>query len=156
MGTLASGSIQFSRETLFEKSYSKMHMWYYFGTLNEKILFAGVNPTNAGQTFAVCLVAFACAVFHEFMKYARQVYLFDPSIRNKSEWAAIFDVKWMLNCAAYFVQMFLSYSLMLLCMYFNVWLVLSVCLGMGVGRLFFGLIPVTGRVTDSAGEENQG
>merc|ERR1712110_520199 len=144
MGTLASGSIQFSRATIKQKKTPFiMHMYYYFGILNETILFGGVKPSNAGQTFAVCLVAFACAVLHEFMKYARQVWLFDPSIRNKSELAALLDVKWMLNCAAYFVQMFLSYSLMLLCMYFNVWLVIAVCLGMAVGRWLFGIIPVT-------------
>ena len=73
----------------------------------------------------------------------------------KTGLAAIFDGKWVINNALYVVQMFLSYSLMLVCMYFNVWLVFAVCFGMGVGRLMFGVIPNDGQV-GLVGEENRG
>ena len=132
-----------------------MHMQYYFGILNEKILFSFLYPQNAGQTFAVCLMAFAFAILHELMKYVRQVYFYDDAIKMKTGFAAIFDGKWVINNALYVVQMFLSYSLMLVCMYFNVWLVFAVCFGMGVGRLMFGVIPNDGQV-GLVGEENRG
>ena len=134
-----------------------MHMWYYFGTLHEKVLFSWLNPDNEAQTFAVCLMALAFAILHELMKYVRQVYFWDDAIRQKSGFSMLFDGKWLVNNLLYVVQMFLSYSLMLVCMYFNVWLVLSVCLGMGIGRLLFGIVPASGSVNVAVtGEENKG
>merc|ERR1712048_111553 len=133
-----------------------MHMWYYFGTLHEKVLFSWLNPDNAAQTFAVCLLAFAFAILHELLKYVRQVYFYNDEILKLEGTAAIFNPTWMINNGLYVVQMFLSYSLMLLCMYYNVWLVLAVCLGMGVGRLLFGIVPREGKVNDVVGQDNNG
>ena len=136
-------------------------MFFYFGNIAESILFKQLNPEthgsgpNGGKTFGICLLGLTLAILHEFLKFSRQNWFWNSNLPQNTILQGRFNSTWFLNSSLYFFQTFLSYSIMLMCMYFNVWLIASICLGFAFGKFFFGLIPSEGKVDIENGEVGQ-
>merc|ERR1712048_84993 len=124
-----------------ESTLTTMHMTYYWGVLHEAVVFEAWKPDTTGQTVGSCLIVMALAMLLEFIKYVRAVYLYDEKLTSSSTGAILTNVKHISSCLVYMLQMFLSYTLMLVCMLYNLWLVCSICIGFGLGRYLFGVLP---------------
>jgi len=112
-----------------------MHMTYYFGILNEAVVFEGLRPSNAGQTVGVCFLAIAMVFAAELIKYVRFKYLTTGHLTAETPYLkALFDFNHIMNCLLYGLQQFLLYTIMLMVMLYNVWLVMSICLGYVLAR----------------------
>lgn len=61
-------------------------------------------------------------------------------IRDKTYWERIFNMPHVIQSLLNFVQIIISYLLMLVFMNFNYWLCLSVILGLAFGYFFFGWV----------------
>ncbi|KAH8311463.1 hypothetical protein KR044_006481 [Drosophila immigrans] len=61
-------------------------------------------------------------------------------VREKTYWQRIFNSAHIIQSLLNFVQIIISYLLMLVFMNFNYWLCLSVVLGLALGYFFFGWI----------------
>jgi len=136
-----------------------MHMTYYWGVLHESIVFEAWKPDSTGQTVGSCFIVLAMAMLLEFIKYVRAVYLYDHQLSTVSTGAVLCSFKHIGNCLVYMLQMFLSYTLMLVCMLYNLWLVCSICIGFGLGRYLFGVLPEqhvnsSGRINNAVEEED--
>ncbi|XP_017873641.1 PREDICTED: high affinity copper uptake protein 1 [Drosophila arizonae] len=61
-------------------------------------------------------------------------------IRDKTYWQRIFNMPHIIQTLLNFIQLIISYLLMLVFMNFNYWLCLSVILGLAFGYFFFGYV----------------
>merc|ERR1712127_287283 len=106
-----------------------MHMTYYFGILNEAVVVPFWKPSNEMQTFATCLMAIALVFVLQLIKIIRINYL-DPKFTSSDNYTScLFNVTHLLNSILLFFQQFLSYTLMLAAMLYNMWLLMSICFG---------------------------
>ena len=104
-------------------------MTYYFGILNEAVVVSFWKPTNEIQTFATCLMAIALVFLLQLIKIVRALY-FTPNFSSQDSYGScLFNSKHLINSILLFFQQFLSYTLMLAAMLYNMWLLMSVCLG---------------------------
>ena len=110
-----------------------MHMSYYFGSLHELVVFPFWKPDNTAQTILTCFVAIILVILLQTIKIYRQKCLrlpdFDLSQTDASVSAILFDKNHLLSSFLLFLQHFLSYTLMLAAMLYNLWLILSICFG---------------------------
>ena len=133
-----------------------MHMTYYFGILNEAVVVNFWKPSNELQTFATCLMAIALVFLLQLIKIVRVLY-FDPKFPSKYSYhACLFNGKHVINSLLLFFQQFLSYTLMLAAMLYNMWLLMSVCLGFVLAHwLTANLLVPEGKSSEQLGAVNE-
>ncbi|KAK0065708.1 high affinity copper uptake protein 1 [Biomphalaria pfeifferi] len=142
-----------------------MMMSYYHVGYKEFILFYELRTLSAGAMVGACFIIFAVAILYEGIKFLRD-YLqqrFDPDrhvgvinsnydnpfvgsssdklskrAQRISAKRAILSGSHFLQTILHVLQVFISYCLMLIVMTFNIWLIIAVIAGAGVGYFLFG------------------
>merc|ERR1712025_14699 len=134
----------------------KMHMTYYFGFIKEPVVVSWWNVETTGQTVGTCFMGVALVLILYLIKYIRAQYL-SPKLTSKSYFAGVFNCKHVCNSLLFGLQMFISYTLMLACMLYNMWLILSICLGFVLAQLLLveeGSSGASGKVNEAMSEED--
>lgn len=147
-----------------------MPMYFSFAYLNTTVLFKEWVISDEREYIASCVGVAGIAILYEIMKACRQIWIdmsYEPTLNpgtNVMEMkpmsggnccedidafplvfktSPMFWVEHFFQSLLYIVQIFLGYVLMLVVMTYNVWLVVSVCCGAGVGYLIAGIIRVS-------------
>jgi copper transporter 1 len=121
---------------------------FFHQTLKDYVLFKFWVPRSIIQYVFTCVLVFILAVLHEFMAAGRNILETRWKEQNRSEedeisLTEVSQPTFILALSArrgvyHFIEMTLGYSLMLIAMTFNVGIFLSVMLGFGFGKFFFG------------------
>lgn len=146
-----------------------MPMYFSFTYLNMTVLFKEWVISDEREYIASCVGVAGIAILYEILKACRQIWIdmsYEPSINPGSnvlemkpmsggnccedidafplvfKTTPMFWVEHVFQSVLYIVQIFLGYVLMLVVMTYNVYLVVSVCCGAGVGYLIAGIIRV--------------
>ncbi|KAJ6636838.1 High affinity copper uptake protein 1 [Pseudolycoriella hygida] len=119
----------------------------------ESIVFKSIKVTTAEEFALAVLVIFVFAIAYEGLRFWREKMYNDYMNQTSScsskeaQLAGRRNIKQLLihkvhltQTALHMIQATVSYSLMLIVMTYNVWLVLAVILGATVGYFFFGWI----------------
>lgn len=110
-------------------------MTYYWGILNEAVVFQFWKPDDAGTTVATCFMAIAFVIILDLIKLIRHKYFNIAHLKYETNFAKqLFDVKHIVNCLLYGFQMFISYTLMLAVMLYNLYLIIAICFGFALSR----------------------
>jgi len=147
-----------------------MPMYFNFVYLNMTVVFKEWQISNETEFIASCVGVAGVAILYEILKACRQIWIdvsYQPTVDSTSNAIQLkamsggnccedtdafplvfkttpgFWCEHFLQSVLYIVQIFLGYVLMLIVMTYNVWLVVSVCCGAGVGYLIAGAIRVT-------------
>jgi solute carrier family 31 (copper transporter), member 1 len=110
---------------------------------------------TAAKFLVSCVVFFLLAVLYEGLKYYREVLLVKSQQQSRQANNSTAKVKLsvkekMLNAnhglqtILHFGQVFISYILMLLVMFCNLWWILAICLGAACGYFAFGWLKKAG------------
>uniref|UniRef100_A0AC35TGU6 Copper transport protein n=1 Tax=Rhabditophanes sp. KR3021 TaxID=114890 RepID=A0AC35TGU6_9BILA len=122
----------------------KHMMWMWFHTaINDTVLFSNWHVTTVGGMIIACLIFFFGAIGIEFLKWGRwRIEM--AHFQNAAAQGLITYYKKLLSpnnflqTGLFFVQVVLSYLLMLVFMTFSIWLGLAVTVGTAVGYFLFG------------------
>ncbi|XP_015596751.1 probable low affinity copper uptake protein 2 isoform X2 [Cephus cinctus] len=138
-----------------------MHMWYWFGYLNE-FLFKEFNVTTTWGVLSICLGLTALAIVYEAMKIL-QVFLRKQTIASLPHELSMQDEKssllskissrylgrstrlycssyllWLLEVFHFTIHTTLGYFLMLAVMTYNVYVNIALVMGAGIGYFILG------------------
>ncbi|CAJ0607753.1 unnamed protein product [Cylicocyclus nassatus] len=122
--------------------HGSMHsMAFHFGSM-ETILFNFWMPMSTGGMIVSCLIVVAMCFFMEMLRFLRTYRAAQrpPSMENQIRFEPTVTGYVLMDGMMHFVQLAISYCLMLIFMTFNVWLCLAVLIGEVGSRLFFNIL----------------
>ncbi|XP_078406503.1 high affinity copper uptake protein 1 isoform X1 [Cetorhinus maximus] len=133
-----------------------MHMTFYFGYENVKLLFPGLVINSVGGMVGACVVVFLCALAYEGLKISRECLLRKSQVNvrynsmpvpgpngtilmetHKTVGQQMFSVPHLIQTVLHIIQVVISYFLMLVFMIYNGYLCIAVALGAGAGYFLF-------------------
>ena len=114
---------------------------YYFGILNEKVVFDGLVSDSVGTTVGCCFLAVFFVLAMEMIKWIRITYFYDADLSTASVGKMLSDKSHIISSILYGLQMLISYTIMLFAMLYNVYLIVSICVGFIIGHWIFGVPP---------------
>jgi len=119
-------------------------MTFYWGPM-ATILFDGWVTTSYWELFGSCLVFVALGMLYEFLAHFRITLIPKTKVAAESETfldkprpRSYTNQLHILITAIHFVQLFLSYIMMLGVMCFNVAVLFAVCIGYSIGFFIWG------------------
>ncbi|CAH0561416.1 unnamed protein product [Brassicogethes aeneus] len=110
-----------------------MKMYFHF-TNGDLILFKNWKYTTTGGLIGYMFAIFLVAMAYEGCKYLRE-HLYQRQPRTS---LSMWNGQHFIQTIFQMIQMWISYCLMLIVMTYNVWLILAVVVGSGVGYFLFG------------------
>lgn len=141
-------------------THSMMHMWFYFGVSEVTILFKSWTVNTSGAMVGACIGVFLLAMLYEGLKVLRESLLYkssaqarrtnsrtdyqngdplmDSTMISRPTRSTIWSWWHLLQTFLHFLQVTISYALMLIFMTYNGYLAISILLGATVGYFIFG------------------
>nr|XP_039269049.1 high affinity copper uptake protein 1-like [Styela clava] len=141
-------------------SHSMMHMWFYFGITHVTILFESWTINTAGGMVGACIGVIILAMMYEGLKVLRESLLnktaaltkrtsnrtdypnvdplMDSTVLTRSGRSTIWSWWHLLQTFLHFLQVMISYALMLIFMTYNGYLAISILIGATLGYFVFG------------------
>ncbi|XP_037072725.1 high affinity copper uptake protein 1-like [Pollicipes pollicipes] len=111
----------------------EMQMTFFFGN-KFSLWFKGFDVSSGGELAAACIGLVILAALYEGLKVYRIL-----AVENWSPRGLYSGGHW-LQAVLHMVQITVSYFLMLAVMTYNVWVLLAVCLGAGLGYATFSML----------------
>ncbi|GFR86811.1 high affinity copper uptake protein 1 [Elysia marginata] len=113
-----------------------MHKSTFHTDFGDVLLFPSWVLHTKKETYLACLVIVVLGIVYQGVKFVRQQY--GRKCRNVNCKRYILTRGHMLQTLLYVLQFVGGYVLMLSAMTYNVWLLVAVVIGFGLGYLFFG------------------
>lgn len=136
-----------------------MHKATFHTDLGDILLFPSWILHGKKETYIACLLIVVLGVVYQGVKFARQQY--GRKCHNLNCKRYILTRGHLLQTLLYILQFVGGYVLMLSAMTYNIWLLVAVVIGFGLGYFFFGwgeyeetagLIPVPGSAVCGSGQ----
>ncbi|BFZ16732.1 hypothetical protein BsWGS_19771 [Bradybaena similaris] len=113
-----------------------MHKKMFHTGMGDVVLFPQWVLHGKKETYLTCLVLVVLGIAYQGIKFARQQY--GHRCRNLHCKRYILNKGHLLQTLMYLIQFIGGYALMLSVMTYNVWILIAVLAGFGLGYLFFG------------------
>ncbi|CAG5116249.1 unnamed protein product [Candidula unifasciata] len=113
-----------------------MHKKMFHTNLGDVLLFPQWVLNGKKETYLTCLLLVVLGIAYQGIKFARQQY--GRRCRNLHCKRYILNKGHLLQTLMYLLQFIGGYALMLAVMTYNIWILISVLAGFGLGYLFFG------------------